>query len=222
MKYFECSLNYHRTKIEAFDVFASGVRDSYFKHNPPFTSPVITEAQFNVLLKNNNDSYMAYKNGGRLMKAEWHIAKAKLMEALDDISEDVNSVANGAEETIVLGGFKPRKVSRARKGKPDTPEIEFIEHGAEREIIVKCKKMDHATSYTCILCEGLPADGQIRIQGNMLIIPKDFAVVYIDESIHRKKSFQQLKQKEVYYAYFFARNAAGISPLSHPRSILCA
>jgi hypothetical protein len=74
-----------------------------------------------------------------------------------------------------------------------------VRHGATREILTACKKVTDAASYTCILCEGVSAKGLIRVEGDLVIIPKDLAIVYISESQHRRKKFQNLKQLETYY-----------------------
>jgi hypothetical protein len=44
--------------------------------------------------------------------------------------------------------------------------------------------------------EGFSAQSKLRVQGDVIIIPKDLAVVYISESKSRKKSFINLKQFE--------------------------
>jgi hypothetical protein len=162
-----------------------------------------------------------YKLKGKLFKAEFKMAKQALLDGMDEIREDVDEVAAGSENIILEGGFKPRKAVRSKKNKPHAPVFEYIRHGATREILTACKKVTDAASYTCILCEGVSAKGLIRVEGDLVIIPKDLANVYISESQNRRKKFPNLVQLQTYYAYYFARNSAGISALSEERSIIC-
>jgi hypothetical protein len=221
MAYYECSLKFHRAKILDLLDFGEKVKIGYYKNNPPFTSPVISKAALTALLKDYLEKFAAYDTGGSAQKPDFEKAKRALIKALDSIAEDVNEVAQGKEVVILKGGFIPRKVIRTRKGLPHTPEFASLRHGNTREIIAIAKKTQDAESYTCIVCEGVSAEGKIKIEDNKLIIPKDFANVQIDESKSRKKRFLNLKQKETYYVYFFSRNAAGISNLSEGRSIIC-
>jgi hypothetical protein len=219
--YYECSMNYHRMKILEFEEFSGGVEKGYYRPGGSFTAPVIPKAQFQALRSAFWQSHTAYKNQGKLYKAEHLIAKKNLIEALDEIKNDVDEVASGVDTIVMEGGFKPRKAIRAKKNKPGTPIFEYVKHGATCEILALCKKVEGAESYTCIISEGVSAKGAIRVEGTVIIIPKEFTNVYISESQGRKKSFINLKQRETYYVYFFARNAAGISSLSEERSIIC-
>jgi hypothetical protein len=221
MAYYECSLNYHRMKIDEFQFFSAAVKAGYYKPASPFTSPVMPEAQFEGLQQNFSSAHADFTNGGREQKGRFMIAKVELMEALDAIKDDVNEVAAGEDTIIVLGGFKPRKVFRSKKTIPQAPEIDYLKHGTTCEILAVCEKVAEAESYTCILCEGISAYGKIKVEGDVIVIPKDFANVFISESKSRKKSFINLRQKETYYVYFIARNSAGISALSEERTIIC-
>jgi hypothetical protein len=221
MAYYECSVSYHRMKIDDFFAFIDGVKAGYYRAGSPFTAPVMPKAQYEALCNAFIHSHSEYVNGGLNQKGKFMMDRTALMEALDDIKDDVNKVAAGMDTVILEGGFKPRKVMRSKKTKPATPQVEYMKGGTSREILTACKKIPDAESYTCILFEGVSAQGKLRVQGDVIIIPKDLAVMYISESKSRKKSFANLKQFETYYAYFLARNTAGISPLSEERSFMC-
>lgn len=96
---------------------------TYYANNPPFATHVIPVAQFEQLIQSYIECYAAFANGGRLQKGDYEIAKHNLLAALDEIAADVNRVAQGNENVIIEGGFKPRKTTRSKPGLPAVPQI---------------------------------------------------------------------------------------------------
>jgi hypothetical protein len=217
-----CNRNYHRMKILDRGVFASGVLEAYYKNNPPFTAPVIPEADFKNLLKNYHSTYSDYANGGKLNKGEWLQTQKALIKGLDDIADDVDEVAKGDENVVEKGGFKSIKTFRSDKAEPATPVVEWIDRGVDGQILTRCNMLGLEVYYGCLLTEGEPLpQGMQMTNGCMKILQGLTFAIYLEENKSRKKSFTHLKSGTRYYAYFFARNSAGVSPLSEPRSIIC-
>lgn len=217
-----CNRNYHRMKIHTRGTLASGILETYYKNNPPFTAPVIPKADFEKLVKDYNSRYADFANGGKAQKGDWLIAKAALISGLDQIADDVDEVADGNEATILEGGFQPRKTFRSGKNIPSAPEIEKIGHGGEGVITAACKLIEPNIYYGCIISEGAPLPDNFIMQLGKLIIPAGLSMpIQIDENKSRKKSFSNLKSGTRYHVYFFARNSAGVSLLGEPKSIIC-
>lgn len=218
-----CNRNYHRMKIHVRGTFASAVLESYYKNNPPFTAPVIPKADFEKLQADYHSTYADYANGGNSQKGAWLMAKTALLQGLDQIADNVDEVANGNELTVAEGGFQPIKTFRSGKNEPPTPEIEKLWHGAEGEILARCKLIEPNIYYGCIISEGAPLPDSVQMMHGRIMFPSGLAsAVYIDETKSRKKTFRNLKPGTRYYVYFFARNSAGVSLLSDTRSIICA
>lgn len=222
MAYSICSINYHRMKIQEFMTFCAGVKDTYYKHTDVFTSPPMTKADYEALMKKHFDTYMLFKNGGKSQKANYLIATTTLISALDEIADNVYEVAQGVDTVIMEGGFKPTKTFRSAKTVPHTPEIEKLERGADGQILAQCNMLGAEVFYGCLLVEGAPLDDNIRmIKGKMLMPAGNSSPVYMDVNKSRKKSFINLKSGTRYYVYFYALNTAGVSCLSEGRSIIC-
>ncbi len=217
-----CNRNYHRMKIHQRGTLASGMLETYYKNNPPFTAPVMPKADFKKLVNDYNSRYADFANGGRAQKADWLIARDTLIHGLDLIADNVDEVAGGNEDIILEGGFQPRKTFRSGKNTPPVPEIESLEHGATGQLFATCKLLEPNTFYGCIISEGAPLDERVVMRAGKLVIPKGLTTaIQIDETKKRKKSFVNLTPMVTYYFYFFARNSAGVSSLSEPRAIIC-
>ena len=218
-----CNRNYHRIKIYECGTLAEGIKDTYYKNNPPFTAPVIPLNNFNKLVADYNAKYADYANGGKAQKGDWLIAKTALLKGLDQIADNVDEVANGNEAIVLEGGFKSVKTSRSNKTIPPVPQIDTLERGTQGVLIASCKPLGRDINYGCIISEGVPLDEHVKLEAGKLIISKNIlASIQIDESYSRKKTFTNLTPKLDYYFYFFARNAAGVSGLSAAQSIMCA
>lgn len=221
MAYSTCHSNYHRMKILELEVFATRVKTGYYGNNPPFITPPFPENQLQTLIENYSTTYGQYKNGGKLLKPVFNMARQSLISALDEIAENVNEVAQGDEEVVMKSGFKPTKSFRSGSAAPPQPQIESLERGATGELLVACRGLGSGVSYGCLLSEGAPLNG-LPLKEGQLVIPQGTVTVYIDENKKRKKKFRGLKPTVTYYVYFFARNSAGVSLLSVPQSIMCA
>ncbi|MES2621575.1 MAG: hypothetical protein V4615_12055 [Bacteroidota bacterium] len=208
-------------KILELEVFATGVKTGYYKNNPPFSAPPITENQLKTLIDNYSQTYGKFKNGGKLLKPVFNKAKDSLLDALDEIAANVNEVAQGDEITVMKAGYKPTKTTRSGAVVPPQPQIETLERGTTGELLTACKVLGSDVSYGCLLSEGTALTNLNMVNGR-LVIQQGSPTIYIDENKQRKKIFRGLKPAVVYYAYFFARNNAGVSLLSVPQQIMCA
>ncbi len=218
----KCSRNFHRMKIYERATLAAGVNDLYYKAGSPFTAPVISQTDFETLMADYNHRYADFFNGGRAQKGAWLIAQTALVEALDLIADDVDEVAQGNPDVIIEGGFKPVKTHRSQAQVLLPPKIQSLDRGATGVIKASCYSLGTKVSYGCIISEGAPLPDNVYMQSGIIKFSAGMPVnVLINETNSRKKTFFGLTPGVTYYVYFFARNAAGVSALSEPQSILC-
>ena len=132
-------------------------------------------------------------------------------------------------------GLKPRDTTHTPATKPTQP-VAIAKRGEPGELIGSCAAVSGAKRYNCIVTEGAPLpDGfNINDQGRIVwsgnnnpnpdpnapVEPK-FTGLIVDLTEQRVKKFSGLKPGSTYYIYFFASNAAGVSILSAPVSMVC-
>ncbi len=231
-----CSLSYHVLPIDDVEPFAAGVKTGYYTHNPPFTVLTLTEAAFETLITNFDTTRNAYENGGSAQKGDFLLAKTALMDGLDTLAKQVDAVAKGNAEIIVLAGFEPTK-EKGETAKPGQCVVS-VKKGIAGELVATCAPVAGATHYGCIMVEGgaLPTwftingDGRIIVdQSNwqpnpppaMAEEPGKIKSLQFDLTNQREKHFMGLTHDAVYYFYYYAVNAKGVGPISEVVSMVC-
>lgn len=225
-----CSLFYHDLPFDKIETFAFGVKEGYFKHNPPFTVQPFTEAAFKDLILDYANKRGAYVNGGLAQKGDFLLAHTALIAALDTLALQVDVVSNCNKDLIVLAGFEPTKDNISEGAKPGQCVVK-VKRGMERELISNCKVVRGTKFYGCLIAVGAPLPVSVTIDdsGNIHLNKKDaqghdrvLPDIIINLTSQREKHFANLEAGVIYYFYCFAVNATGVGPLSEAVHIMCA
>jgi hypothetical protein len=218
-----CSREYRRLGLDVLDVFALGVKTGVFTHDPPFTAPPMTESEFDDLIQAYPTMRSAYVQGGLAQKGDFLNAKAALLDGIDELADYVDEVADGDENIITNAGFVPTDITKTPAVKAGQPVV-TVKRGIAGELFASCEKIAGVIYYGCIMTIGaalpdgvfLTPDGKLAFEGT----PGTTRMAF-DLTKQREKHFTGLTHDETYYFYFYAVNAAGVSPLSEVVSIVC-
>lgn len=233
MSKIKCSLSYHTISIDLLDVFAVGVRDGVLGNVILFPMPPVGQPTFQILIDDYINTRGAYKQGGLAQKGNFMTAKDALIAALDQTAEYVDSIASGNENIITEGGFVPTKAVSSDKPVPAQPVNVEMERGATGQLLCECPKVEFAEYYGAVLMAGEPLTPDILISGGQIVVqdgltpsgPAAAALTglkaIIDMNKSRKKKFTGLQAGTIYYVYFYAANASGVSAFSDMRSLMC-
>ena len=154
MKKIHCNLSYHTMHLDEVESFALGVEAGYFGNNPPFTVLPFTQVAYHGKIDNYVSTRAAYVNGGLAQKGPFMLAKKSLMDDTDALADEVDKVADGNPDIIVLGGFVPTKTPG--EGQKPGQCIVTVKKGITGELISNCALVDGAKHYGCIMTEGGP------------------------------------------------------------------
>jgi len=219
-----CSLSFHTMALDKVDVFGTGVQQGIIGNPTTFTSPPFTNDQYGVFVQNYVTTRGAYKMGGKAQKPAFLEAKTALMGAMDTTADYVNGIAKGNADIITLAGFKP---THQGTGGGSNPPVQAQTITVDRslpsgQIGAECESYTKAESFGCILSEGQLLTSAVSITpSGQLKLPTGTATVYFSLSRQRKKLFTGLTSNLTYYVYFYVVNAAGVSPLSEGKSVVC-
>ncbi|MCF8278592.1 MAG: hypothetical protein K9J17_17825 [Flavobacteriales bacterium] len=161
------------------------------------------------------------------------------MKTLDQLSEYVDTVADGDENIIVLSQFVPTKGSASDQPSPTQLNGIVISHPSSGVLQVECGKQDQVQSYICIITAGAPIPSSFNINeaGQLFIGPSTvpgntetgtgpvtgtnpFAAI-LDFNPSRKKTIIGLTPGTTYYFVFIGINASGVSQFSTPVAAIC-
>ena len=131
-------------------------------------------------------------------------------------------------------GLKPRDSSHTPATKPAQPVVK-VRRGETTELISSCNGMVGVKSYGCLITEGAPLPDGVIINADGRIVVTDMGQgdppapdeepqmtgAIADLNSKRIKKFTGLTPGKTYYFYYYAVNAAGVSQLSLPASIVC-
>ncbi len=230
------SVSYHDTPIDQLDTFALGVKGGVYTNDPPFTVADLpmNEAAFNTLITTFGTKRAEYVQGGLAQKGPFLDAKNALMTGLDTMGNFVNLKANGNPNIITLGGYVPTDIIRTPSVRPLAAAGVTVKRGALLEIITECPKIAGVKYYGCIITESGPLPSVVTLSesGKLIFVPDNSPVpppspglqmtgMQADLTEQRIKHFPGLKHDFTYYVYYYLVNAAGVSPLSEPVSIIC-
>ncbi len=197
-----------------------------YGHPATFMSPTITEPVFRGLIQEFVNKKGSYE-GGNVPRTVFITAKDNLMAALDTTADYVDGVAQGNANTVTLGGYEATKGNSSKVNPPVQPTGIVIKRGINGELLAECAKMDKVIFYGALLVAdnplpdyiGINAAGQVVVTGSGSApappSPTPGSSYYVlDFNKARKKKFTDLTKGRMYYIYFYAGNAGGISPLS--------
>ena len=219
-----CKLTFHNLKFDDINDFAVGVADGVYGNPTTFIAPTITEPIFRGLITEFGNKKGSYESGN-VPRTVFITAKDNLMAALDTIADYVDSEAKGNANTVTLGGYEATKGNASKVNPPSQPTGLIIKRGINGELLAECTKMDKVVYYGALLTAdnplpdniGINAAGQVVVTGNNTISagPTPGSTYFIlDFNKARKKKFTDLTKGRMYYIYFYAANAGGVSPLS--------
>jgi len=222
-----CSHNFHKLPNDDLKTFGDGVDTGFYGNNPPFILQPMPQPAFQALIIDFDNKLSDYQKGGDEQKGPFLVAKEALMDALDDIATEVDKVADGDANIIILAGFVPTK-ERGETSKPGQGTV-TVKRGIAGELISTCELVNEARHYGCIMTEGAPLPEWVVIDGNGRIVwentpdpgPDAPVSIQLDFTDQRTKHFLNLKHDVTYYFYYYAVNAKGVGPLSEAVSMVC-
>lgn len=222
-----CRLNFHNMRNDLLDVFAIGVRDGIYNNVIVFAMPPLAQPMFQALIDAYLNTYGAYKQGGLAQKGPFLAAKTALINGLDQFAEYVNPIANNDANIVTLAGFVPTKGSSSTVNPPGQPTGIVVKRGISGELLAECPKITTVIFYGALLIADNPLPDNIMInEAGQIIVdgtdnpspspsPSPGSSYYVlDMNKSRKKKFTGLTKGRMYYIYFYAANAGGVSPLS--------
>ena len=222
MQQIRCSLAYHETPNDQLKTFAEGVGTGYIGNPTTFTVQPYTAAVWAALVGAYDTTYTAYENGGEAQKGAFLLAKAALMDALDELAEETDEVADGDGDKIILACFTPTKAP-GETVKPGQCVVE-VKRGIAGELVTTCAKVEYGKHYGCIMVTGAPLPAGIVVDGNgRIALPAGTLpnTLVFDLNDQREKHFTDLIHDTTYYFYYYAVNAKGVGPLSEVVSMVC-
>jgi hypothetical protein len=229
----KCKKSYHEYKVGDIPIFFGGVRAGIYGNPTTFMTPPFTEAIFIANTENYTLKRDAYKNGGIAQKGDYLTAENELMTMLDTTADYVDTVANGNAAIILDGGYVPTKGSSSAVVAPLKPEgVTLVRTNNNLELASDCTIVAGAEAYGAVLtAEPLDAGviispwGQITVRDDEGTSPAPALssatspIKYVlDLNKNRRKIFTGLQIGTTYYVYYWAVNAAGVSPLSEGAS----
>ena len=222
MSQIHVSLNYHRVELDKLDIFGEGVSQGIFGNTGTFATPPITQTVLDDAVEDYVDTRAAYKNGGRAQKGPFQAAKNVLMGHLDTLADYTDEVANGDENIILLSGFLPTKGGDTPANVPAAPVVSVKRGESTGIILAECAAIAGADYYGCVISEGQPLKDESINGSGYLIFGGVTNTIGLVLTKGRKKTLLGNLPGTTYYIYFYAVNAAGVSPLSAAVSIMAA
>jgi len=216
------SLSFHNTPNDQLKTFAEGVGTGYIGNPTTFPVQPYPAATWAGLINTYDTTYTAYENGGESQKGAFLLARTALMDALDELADETDEVADGDKDKIILAGFTPTKAP-GETVKPEQCVVE-VKRGIAGELITTCEKIDNARHYGCIMVAGAVLPAGVVIDGNgRVVLPAGTLpnTLVFDLTDQRKKNFTDLVHDTTYYFYYYAVNAKGVGPLSEAVSMVC-
>lgn len=235
MTVIRCLRSFRRLKIDAFPIFAQGVKNNIYLHTTVFTTPPLTDVVFQGLIDAYIDKRSAYVNGGTDQEPAWNNARTQLLDAVNSTADYVDTLVNGDENIVILAGFKPTKSNASSVTKPT--KITGVELNRTEEVgklVADCDAQKGVNAYVCILTKGAPLPAGITVSGkgqitiNMPDSPEEALAlltglesIQIDLTQNRKKIFENLELMKTYYCVYIGINAGGVGGMSDADSIVC-
>ena len=222
-----CKRSYHNLIYDNINDFAVGVADGIYGNAGTFITPTLGELFFRGLITDFVNKKGSYESGN-VPRTVFITAKDNLMEGLDTNADYVDSEAQGNANTVTLGGYEATKGNSSKVNPPVQPTGIVIKRGINGELLAECTKIDKVVFYGALLTAdnplpdniGINAAGQVVVTGNNNPMPgppsptPGNSYFILDFNKARKKKFTDLTKGRMYYIYFYAANAGGVSPLS--------
>ncbi|MCG3166158.1 MAG: hypothetical protein POELPBGB_01934 [Bacteroidia bacterium] len=212
--------HYHKLAYSKLGVFVTGVKAGIYNHPETFSDTPFSEEEVSDTLKNYTKTYDGYKN--RLVsKGSFKSACSALIKMLDTLAVYVNETAEGDYTILILSGFKPTQSSISSWLPPLQPEVKVWRSIELGEVYAESNKLVNAIYYGCVVFKNSVPEKIMIKPGGKLEFSNNENFVCIDITKSRSKKFINLTPEVMYYFYFYAANANGVSLLSEVKSIKC-
>ncbi len=218
--------NYKRIKLKALEDFALLLLAGIYNNILIFVAPPIMQAAFAALVSDYASKLALYK-ARSLSKAEFDLSKTAILNALDTLRVYVDSVAMGDPTIISLAGYEPTKGSASSSNPPVQPTGITFAKGITGEFVTECEIIPGAVGYNAALVANnpIPPNAVMNGLGQMVVTDANSGPAMpgpspsgidciIDFNKSRTKKFTGLQIGTTYYLYYWAMNAAGVSPMS--------
>ena len=219
--------NYHGLELK-LPAFALKTKQG-MKNNPTKFIPAnipVGDAALAILIKNDEEAYANWRAGGQPELLLFVAARELLLAALDENADYVDLIADGDADIIKLSGYSPSSITDFKSIVPVQIKTITISTGGTLltgRMNVECEKINGATAYGCIVCEGgpLPEGYVLNLQGQLIAPIGSTLRVFNDVTLQRKKYFWNLTKGTDYYFYYYAINAMGVGSLSEYKMRMC-
>lgn len=230
-----CLRSYKKLKIDAFPIFAQGVKNNIYLNSTVFTTPPLTDTVFQGLIDAYIDKRSAYVNGGKDQEPAWNNARTQLMDAVNSTADYVDTLVNGNENIVMLAGYQPTKSNASNVTKPTKiTGVELSRTEVAGTLVADCDAQKGVNAYVCILTKGAPLPAGITVNGKgqitiempdspeeALAMLNGLESIQIDLNQNRKKEFENLELMKTYYCVYIGINAGGVGGMSDADSIVC-
>jgi hypothetical protein len=215
---------YHTLSVTLLANFGLGVRTNVFITNPTlFPTPPMTQVAFEAIIEDFELKRSLYVNGGEDQRGPYEDALTALMAALDEFADMVDGIPNLTTAIVNQGGFVATKETDTEHHVPDGGKgvVNLRRGGSTGVVEAECNVVPEAEYYHCIVTNAPMPELRI-VNDDYLEYDKTGTFFRIHQTKTRKKTFQGLTAGVVYYVYYWAGNAKGVSQVFEVKSIMSA
>ena len=226
----QCKRNYRSYGNKALEDRAEGVQTGVYTNAGTFATPTIKEVVFAADILAYANARKAHEQGGTAQLPAFTAARKVLIGDLDSLANDVDEVANGDSEIIVLAGFEATNVNSSNLARttnaapPTAQNITFKRvENQSGQMVSECEAYATGSKYITFLVENneLPAGIEVDDAGNILIPSALTVAISINIDTKRRKTFKGLNSGSTYYVYYVVVNTKGSSGISDGKKCLC-
>ena len=217
-------MSFHDYGNPVLDTFSHEILNGIFKNELIFISPPLTSAELTHIIADYNVALSVYKANGKNYKTAFLQARKKLIDALNTLAIYVNGIADGDPSIITLAGYIP--TAGESHIAPQLEKILTITTkvtNVSGQVIIETPAIvgKGVTGYTLILVSGEPLNVENFANDALVITASEGQQIIISLTKSKKKVVNGLDSNLIYYAYMYAINATGVSPLSDGVRVKC-
>jgi hypothetical protein len=211
------SLEFKRLTIPEKTVFGQNVHDQILANVPIFADPDVPVA---TLLTDNNSLKTASveaQSGDHQKVAAMYSAEKTWDTTFGSEADYVDRISNGAEDIILLSGYKVTKSETSPALIPAAPVVlDLSANALPGSIHIELEFQQSVKNYLYICSSD---STPVMFKNNELPIAQNTKVVGIISDNHRKADFYGLPSRTDIHLSVVAQNSAGISTPSEPIAI---
>ena len=219
-----CRLSFQQYGNPILDTFSNEILNGIFKNELIFVTPPLTSGELTHLIADYNVALSVYKANGKNYKTAFLQARKKLLDALINLATYVNGIADGDPSIINLAGFIP--TAGESHYAPPLEKILVVKSkptNVSGQVIIETPPIvgKGVTGYTLILVSGAPLNVENFAADSLNFTAVEGQQIIISLTKGKKKIINGLDSNLVYYAYMYAVNSTGVSPLSDGVRVKC-